>query len=508
MAREAALIEERVLAELSGGPASGGRIVERLQAAGEPALAGRFALVFGALFRLAARGEIALLSESEGEALWGLPGAPPPPPRPPGFPPSFALQSANDIALVDREVAGMTRDMPPWTFEEIRRAVVADAERRVFHGEKLPRAIHLALQEIGPAAAVRKLLRDGLRGREVRLRLRAPRPGRWIVPCAGAVLLVLLRLFVLGVYVVPSNSMAPALAAADEGGDARVLANLLAFAGRPPSRGDVVVVRVPGEERRLVKRVMGLPGEEISIAGGDLHLGGVRLRKERDLLDRVKAPLYLLADFEETRNPRGFRQREPLNGGYRWPDGRREPGRDPVPEAVVVAKVRARSAPSTVTLTLDDGLPARHVVVLSTAVYGAGASCAGREVAGGPAFLLKPGGWREVWMTNADRCFRVEIDGVEVARAEVPNYGESARLEVALEGGAEVAGLEVARDAIYLQREGGPNSWKLGPREVLLLGDNSAQSRDSRFFGPAALDWILGRVFAVAWPPSRIRLLP
>jgi signal peptidase I len=42
---------------------------------------------------------------------------------------------------------------------------------------------------------------------------------------------------------------------------------------------------------------------------------------------------------------------------------------------------------------------------------------------------------------------------------------------------------------------------------VIVLGDNRANSRDSRFFGPVPIESIEGKAFAIFWPPSHIGLL-
>ena len=44
--------------------------------------------------------------------------------------------------------------------------------------------------------------------------------------------------------------------------------------------------------------------------------------------------------------------------------------------------------------------------------------------------------------------------------------------------------------------------WWNGPDEYFVLGDNPANSRDSRAFGPVPADRIIGRVWFRVWPPK------
>jgi signal peptidase I len=42
------------------------------------------------------------------------------------------------------------------------------------------------------------------------------------------------------------------------------------------------------------------------------------------------------------------------------------------------------------------------------------------------------------------------------------------------------------------------------PSSVYVLGDNRAESEDSRFFGPVGDDRLIGRAIAGVWPPHML----
>jgi signal peptidase I len=487
-------LEAKVLSALSAKPASGGAIIERFQAEGAGGLGGRAVLVYGALANLRARGEVEPLAQGAGETIWGRAGAVRTPPREPGRPPTFSLGPA-EIETVDRELARATADLPPHYFEELRRVVVADADRRSFHGATPRRAVAEALADLAPRAALRPFLRRVESGGPVRLRLRAL-PLRWaVVPLVLVGVALLLRLFVIGVYTIPdySVSMAPTLFPAAEHGDSLVVVSLLAYRFGETGRGDVVAVAWP-DGRTLVKRAMGLGGETIELRGGDLFVDGELLVKERALLDRVRVPLLAQEEFEATEaGLRGV-----AHGGYRLPDGGVE-GRSARcnNDVVVSAGVTLRGEAGSVTFTLHGNV---HAVALNER---GGAVALGGEAADVDplAFRLEPGVRREVWITNADGVFRVELDGREVHRSRRPLYGGATAVAVAVDGSVQLDGLELARDLFHE----GSGRWAVGEDEVFLLGDNSADSQDSRSFGPVSRARLRGKVLAVAWPPSRVR---
>ena len=55
------------------------------------------------------------------------------------------------------------------------------------------------------------------------------------------------------------------------------LVNRLAYVGASPSRGDVIAIRMAGPHVLYVKRVIGMPGERVSVDDGLVSINGVSL---------------------------------------------------------------------------------------------------------------------------------------------------------------------------------------------------------------------------------------
>lgn len=97
-----------------------------------------------------------------------------------------------------------------------------------------------------------------------------------VIVVMAVVIAVVLRTFVIGTYLIPSGSMEPTLKIND-----RILVDKLSYHLHGIHRGDIVVFSKPPAENcggapvaDLVKRVIGLPGETISLAYGEVHIDG------------------------------------------------------------------------------------------------------------------------------------------------------------------------------------------------------------------------------------------
>ena len=103
----------------------------------------------------------------------------------------------------------------------------------------------------------------------------------WAAVIGGAVLLALVvKVFLLQAFYIPSESMFPTLSEDD-----RVLVNKMSYRIGDPDRGDIVVFDRPeganvSDISELIKRIVGLPGEQIVIEGDHVFVDGRQLEED------------------------------------------------------------------------------------------------------------------------------------------------------------------------------------------------------------------------------------
>lgn len=104
----------------------------------------------------------------------------------------------------------------------------------------------------------------------------------WIATLVLAVLLSLvIRTYVAEARWIPSTSMLPTLKIGD-----RLIIDKVSFKLNGIKRGDIVVFHAPPASRLdevMIKRVIGLPGETVSIKNGTVYINGTPLDEPYEL---------------------------------------------------------------------------------------------------------------------------------------------------------------------------------------------------------------------------------
>ena len=116
-------------------------------------------------------------------------------------------------------------------------------------------------------------------------------------------LVLVLRSFLFEPFQIPSKSMVPTLKVGDF-----ILVNKFAYGLRlpvvrtkfldvsDPQRGDVMVFFPPDDERYFIKRVIGLPGDEVHIVNNQLYINGEPVNQTMLPSPKGEDPRYLLAE--------------------------------------------------------------------------------------------------------------------------------------------------------------------------------------------------------------------
>jgi len=319
----------------------------------------------------------------------------------------------------------------------------------------------------------------------------------------------------------------------------RLLVDKNSFRVRPPRRWEVAVFICPSDKSKpYVKRVVGRPGEQVQIIDGDVWIDGKLARKSLAQVRECRVPVFD-ADFAP---PGGWTNRwvadgkQPVLGSTATPlpewvtasggelrfaaEGSETPRLvgywhvSPDSQATEVLRdgfeYNGHSGPS-----WDYAVHDLHLEFEAEVVSGQGAIVckltdggdeATAQVAVGGEFgesklllppgglvktanrpPLKPGKSYRVEMALVDRRVSVAVDGAEYFTHDLPEVGRRADLTNPFKLGAQgpsmvIRHVRLSRDIYYRagDRHAAYKPFQLGPDEYFLLGDNSANSDDSR----------------------------
>ncbi|MEM9352271.1 MAG: S26 family signal peptidase [Planctomycetota bacterium] len=251
-----------------------------------------------------------------------------------------------------------------------------------------------------------------------------------------------------------------------------------------PQRWDAVVAESPDERGLCVKRLVGLPGEEVAFDGGDLLIDGRVVQKT---LGEQRAVRVRVAEHPGFQNrvvftPVGqpvFTDDLPYNAALT----RRL---NPVSDLMVSATVSHgdRLSASVAIGLVRFGLSDSGTAILS--LDGVPVASVERR--------LPPHAFR-LEASTFDSLAVLAIDGEVWLQSPLPRLGPIEHVEAVVSGeGSRLAETTLWRDLYYDYPVGvSPRGWLLGPGEVFVLGDNTPVSIDSRLWGPIRRNSIVGR---------------
>lgn len=363
----------------------------------------------------------------------------------------------------------------------------------------------------------------------------------------AVVMALILKHFLVEAYKIPTGSMQPTILGNDEAQIFdRVLVNKFAYLIDEPDRYDVVVFKYPlDRSKNYIKRLIGLPGERVSIENGNVYVatrnangeyGAFSIaRKPESVRDAVMKTLYpsgvkgesfsaafdvlrgkANADGDEievaadslVRFGRGDGIRDRYLDGYD-PDwgipmahsATNAEGVNNVADLSMAFDVTPRAGCSEVRVVIV-GQQLEHRAVLTV---GGGARLeSGQRTPESGGLVARDGGSPVVGTLDAsglanDRTTRVEflhvdqellltIDGEVVLRHAYdfmpsPQAAESGVEFEVVGGSADVADLRVRRDIHYTKvGKAAIGAFDVPDDGLLVLGDNTQNSSDSRFW--------------------------
>lgn len=342
------------------------------------------------------------------------------------------------------------------------------------------------------------------------------------------VVAVLLKYFAIEAYKIPTGSMQPTLMGWSDGRGGglfdRVLVDKLSFHARDPERFEVVVFQFPlDRSKHFVKRLVGMPGDHLRIAGGDLWLEvpgengelewrivrrpqGVQeshwfevktkdrwnLGSQPDRWTTVGTGLHASDEANAIFPGDEPSVRDNAEHGYSQSilnamgRPKRAGGQNDVGDLRLAATLRADDGCREIRLELKEGSQTCSAVLPGPAAS-EGARIEIRSSTGPRATLDQPtrlgsGAPARVRFWNLDDRVELEWNGEVILQMDIApaRRGDTGVALATFGGGARFDDLVFERDIFYDADSGPVHSWRVPEDHYVVLGDNSVDSADSR----------------------------
>ncbi|MEW6357107.1 MAG: S26 family signal peptidase [Planctomycetota bacterium] len=298
--------------------------------------------------------------------------------------------------------------------------------------------------------------------------------------------------------------------------------------------------RVKRETKNFIKRLIGLPGEQLEIKHGDIYINGRIARKPRDIQnalwqhvydsryapkhDMVKGAMWkasnerwqmdgnrFVVDAESATEPSFLKMNRQVTDEYGYSVARTV---NHVGDLQIAFDVAPQGEKGFICAEImEDGVSYQFRLRVG-GEGGESALLRNGEIVGRDAnFSLKPFESSRLTFYNVDDAQGVLVNGRQALSAECPT-GDGAPASAALIGAmgckAVFTNVLVQRDVYYTHGSDGdfplPDQ-KISEGYFFALGDNSPNSRDSRVWGCVPMKHLIGRAFVVFWPISGIRTI-
>ena len=308
---------------------------------------------------------------------------------------------------------------------------------------------------------------------------------------------LMLKFFLIEAYKIPTGSMQPTIIGNEERGlFDRVLVNKFIYLFSGPERWDVIVFKYPlDQSKNYIKRLVGLPGEKVTIQGGDIYIDDRIERKPEAAINAVLKKIYPLKNKENAfsdffsaegdakmldegrlifQGPCLARTKRPIQSNYF--DGYDPDYRIPEPRIHVEERHRVGDLRIAFEVRLHEGHGGiravireegkRHVYFLRGETHKGesymetSAGVAGK-VWSDPGVVLKTGRTHKIAFSHIDDRLTIHLDGTEVAGYEYdetwprPASRDNGIEYTSMDCGADFESLAVYRDIYYLSGRNG-----------------------------------------------------